>query len=141
MDTLMSVQVKEGQVRTSPSFLAAIKGKLAYGERVSVLKDDGGWLEILDSNSGVSGWMHSSALTTKKIILTAGKEDVATSATSDEYALAGKGFNQQVENQYRKDNSNLDFSWVDKMGSYRVSSKQMEQFLAAGKVISSGGAG
>ncbi len=140
MDTLMSVQVKEGQVRTSPSFLAAILGKLAYGERVSVLKDNGGWMKILDSNSGVSGWMHSSALTTKKIILKAGKKDVAISATSNEYALAGKGFNKQVENQYRKDNPSLDFSWVDKMGRYRVSSKQMQQFLATGKVIPLGGA-
>lgn len=141
MDMVMSVQIREGQVRISPSFLAAILGKLEYGDRVSVLQDNGDWMKVLDSNSGISGWMHSSALTKQKIVFKAGKKDVAISATSDEYALAGKGFNQQVEKQYKRENPHLDFSWVDKMEHFRVSSQQMQQFLAAGKVIPPGGAG
>ena len=46
--------------------------------------------------------MHSSALTTKTIVLKAGAENVRTSATGGEIALAGKGFSEEVEKQYKK---------------------------------------
>ncbi len=141
MKTLMSVQIREGQIRKSASFLGKILGKLDYGDRVSVLQNNGDWIKVLDSNSGISGWLHSSALTQKKIILKAGKEDVKISATSDEYTLAGKGFNQQVETEYKKGNPQLDFSWVDKMEGFKVSSSQMQQFLAAGNIVPPGGEG
>ena len=139
METIMSVQVRQSQVRISPSFLATILGKSDYGNQVSVLQESGNWMKIHDLNTGVSGWMHSSALTKKKIVLKAGKKDVAISATSDEYALAGKGFNRQVENQYKSKNSNLDFFWIDKMERISVPPIQMQEFLLAGRVSPSGG--
>jgi hypothetical protein len=40
-----------------------------------------------------TGWLHQSALTKKTISMKAGGQDVATAASGDELALAGKGFN------------------------------------------------
>ncbi len=137
----MSVQVRQEQIRKSPSFLADITGKLTYGDRVSVLMEKDAWVKIQHFNTGSSGWMHISALTVKEIVLKAGAKDAPLSANSDEYALAGKGFNKQVENQYSANNPNLDFTWINTMETFTVSPRQMQQFLIAGQVVSNGGEG
>jgi len=64
---------------------------------VEVLEDRGAWKKVVVPDGRIQGWIHASALTTKKIALQAGKADVKTSVTGDELALAGKGFNATVE--------------------------------------------
>ena len=130
----MSVQIKEGQVRSTPSFLGTIVAKLSYGDRVEVVQDQGTWKKVA-VRGGAQGWMHASALTTKSIVLKAGAGNVQTSATSGEIALAGKGFSEEVEKQYKKLNSNLDYAWVDRMERFRVSPEESEAFLKQGKLV------
>ncbi len=129
----MSVQVREGQLRSTPSFLAEILAKPPYGDRVEIVQDKGPWKKV--TNRGVQGWMHISALTTKNIVLRAGAANVQTTATGSEIALAGKGFNEEVEKQYKNLNRNLDYAWVDRMEKFQVSSNQMQAFLKQGKVM------
>ncbi|MBT3176269.1 MAG: SH3 domain-containing protein [Desulfobacula sp.] len=140
MEKFMSVQVKETFIRMSSSFIAKIKGKLLYGDQVAVIEENDAWIKIKAFNSNITGWMHSSALTVKKIILKPGEKDVKLAANSDEYALAGKGFNKDVEKEYKKKNPNLNFAWVDKMESFKVSSRQIQQFQRKGKLVPQGGA-
>ncbi len=130
----MSVQIKEGQVRSTPSFLGTIVAKLSYGDRVEVVQDQGTWKKVA-VRGGAQGWMHASALTTKSIVLKAGAGNVQTSATSGEIALAGKGFSEEVEKQYKKLNSNLDYAWVDRMERFQVTPEQMQAFLKQGSVV------
>lgn len=129
---LMSVQVKKGQLRATPSFLGKIMGNLSYGDQVEVLSEKGPWARVKKVNAKTGGWLHASALTTKKIILKPGAADVKKAASSDELALAGKGFNKQVENQFRAQNPNMDFTWVDRMEKMTVSDRQIQAFLKAG---------
>jgi SH3-like domain-containing protein len=129
----MSVQVKEGQLRSTPSFLAEIIAKPAYGDRVEIIQDQGPWKKV--AIRGVQGWMHTTALTTKSIVLKAGATNVQTSATGSEIALAGKGFSEEVEKQYKNLNRNLDYAWVDRMEKFKVSPEQMQAFLKQGNVI------
>lgn len=135
----MSVQVKEGQIRSAPSFLGKIVGRAAYGERVSVTGEKGAWLQIRVPGKAAQGWMHASALTRKKIVLKAGAADVRQATSSDEIALAGKGFNEQVEGEFRAKNPNIDFAWVDRMEQVNISQAEIQRFLEAGKVVPEGG--
>jgi hypothetical protein len=80
--------------------------------------------------------MHASALTTKRVVLKAGQADVQTGATRDELALAGKGFNEQVESAFKKKNANLDYTWINRMENFKISPEQMQGFLAKGNVVS-----
>lgn len=137
--SMMSVQVRKGEIRLTPSFLGRIVALLSYGDRVYVLEQKGSWTKVGLSRGVSDGWIHSSALTRKKIILKAGAQDVQTAASSDELALAGKGFNQQVESEFRAKNPNLDFTWVDRMEKFVVSEKQMKKFLKKGEVFPKGG--
>lgn len=136
---MMSVQVKKGEIRSTPSFLGRIVVRLSYGDRVYFRNEKGSWIQVGLSDNSTEGWIHTSALTHKKIVFKAGTEDVQTSASSDELALAGKGFNKQVENEFRNKNPNLDFSWINRMEGFAVSQKQMEQFLKAGELSPEGG--
>lgn len=136
----MSVQVKEAQVRSTPSFLGTIIARPSYGDRVEIVQDQGTWKKVA-IRGGVQGWMHASALTTKTIVLKAGAGNVQTSATGSEIALAGKGFSEEIEKQYKQLNHNLDYAWVDRMEKFQVSPEQMQAFLKQGNVVpATGGA-
>lgn len=137
---LMSVQVKEAQLRSGPSFLGKIVAAVPYARQVEVVGEQGDWKNVVLPGNASKGWMHDSALTKKTILLNAGKEDIAKAASNDEIALAGKGFNQEVENAYRKGNSGVNYDAVNKMETIIVSQPAMEKFLAAGEVFPEGGA-
>ena len=131
----LSVQVKEGELRATPSFLGKIVTRLAYGDRVVSTGSRGAWKMVSVRERRLQGWMHASALTTKRIALKAGQTSVRTGATQDELALAGKGFNEQVEAAFRKENRNLDFTWINRMETFKVSPELMNTFLAQGSVV------
>lgn len=135
----MSVQVKQSQVRTAPSFLARIIGTLHYGDRVYVVSGQGTWTQVFMATAGIKGWVHTSALTRKKIILKAGAADVNETATSDELALAGKGFNKKVEGEFKAKHQNLDYARIDQMEKVKASQRDIRKFLEEGAVSPQGG--
>lgn len=137
MSANQSVQVRESQLRKSPSFLGKIVATVHYGDRLSVLEDKDSWIKV--SVDGTQGWLHSSATTTKKIVLNPNASDLSRAAGSDEIALAGKGFNKQVEEKFRQQNKNVNFDLVDKMESGTVSQEEIEAFLKDGKLHPAGG--
>ena len=129
-NAFMSIQIKDGRLRAAPSFLGQILGSVRYGDRARVLERRGAWTRIAVGSN--TGWIHNSALTEKKIVLQAGAADVERAATTDELALAGKGFNSQVENRFRADHPGLEFSWVDRMETFRASAEEVRRFLQEG---------
>ena len=129
----MSVQVRDGQLRNRASFLGAVVGTVAYGDRVTVNQTQAGWCEV--SLAGKTGWIHESALTPKKVVLASGTTDARVqSVGSEEVALAGKGFSKEVEAEYKKQNPKLDFTWVDWMGQQTVSNDRLVEFLKQGNL-------
>ncbi|MCP4352445.1 MAG: SH3 domain-containing protein [Desulfobacterales bacterium] len=130
----MSIEVKEAHVRSAPSFFKGkLVKKLPYGYRINVQEQKGSWYKVSE------GWIHSSALTKKKVVLRAGASDVKKGATNDEIALAGKGFNSQVEGEFKSKNQNIDFTWINKMENFTVSQDQMQKFLKKGELYPEGG--
>jgi hypothetical protein len=137
---LMSVQVKEAQLRSEPSFLGKIVTTVTYAKQVEVVGEKGDWKNVVVPDTSTKGWMHVSALTKKTILLKAGAEDLKKAASSDEIALAGKGFNQDVEDAFKEENSSVDYDAVDQMEKIVASHPDIEQFLAVGELSPEGGA-
>ena len=139
----MSVQVEQVKVRATPSALGRIVGTLAYGDRVTVLDQPSGapqsWRKVSMEEKGITGWVSLSALTEKEIKLPAGSQTAQTGASSGEVALAGKGFNEDVEKQYKAE-GNVDYTWVDRMERYNPTDGQVAAFLQQGGLNTSGGA-
>ena len=135
--SMLSVQVRDGQVRATPSFLGKVIGTLHYGDRVTVLSTNGDWNQV--STVRVRGWMHHSSLTKSNISLQSGRNNAPLAASNDELALAGKGFNKQVESAFKAQNPKMDYAWVDRMENMKVSPEEMANFLDQGGLTPEGG--
>jgi len=125
----MSVQVKRSPLRASPSFLARTTGEVHYGDRLEVLKKKNSWTKI--KSAGIEGWLHSSVLSDKKIKLSSGTKDVASTADAGEVALAGKGFSAEVEKEFRR-GSELNYQAVDQIQTYGIDDREKIAFIRAG---------
>ena len=136
---MMSIQVKKAEIRSTPSFLGIIVVRVSYGDRVFVQEERGPWIKVGLKGNSNEGWIHTSVLTSKKIVLNPGSANVQTSASSDELALAGKGFSKQVENEFKGKNPNINYAWIDRMEKFVVSEKQIKQFLKEGELSPEGG--
>jgi len=129
---MLAVQVREVHMRATPSFAGKPAAKLSYGQQVSVLEERGVWLKTR-APSGV-GWVHATALTSKKIELVSGNPNVAVKADEREVATAGKGFSSEIEKAYRKNNPG-GYAAVEAMLKQSYPPAQLRAFLAAGKVV------
>jgi hypothetical protein len=129
----LSVQVKQGQMRSAPSFLGKVTATLVYGDKVELIEDKGAWKMVTIRK--IKGWMHMSALTAKAITLQAGKANVKTGATSGELALAGKGFNAKVEAEFKSKNRHLDYATVDQMEKrFTFRPDHLQAFIKQGQI-------
>ncbi len=66
-------------------------------------------------------------------------KQVKSAASAEEVALAGKGFNKQVEEKYKANNPSVNFIAVDRMLKLKVTPRQLKSFLEKGKLGEFGG--
>jgi hypothetical protein len=136
---VLNVQVKQCEARASASPLGTVVGTAAFGDEMVVLEEKGAWVKV--TRPGLTGWMHTSALTKDKVKIQGGQADAQVKATSGEQSLAGKGFTKEIESAFRDKNKNADFAWVDKMEEYKVTQPQSQDFAREGHLkIAEGGA-
>lgn len=126
----VSIEVRTAQVKASPSYMSQTIGNLKYGDRVSVAGEQGNWYQI----AAPAGWIPKSAATSRKVAVDSDKRYAAAGVKHDEAALAGKGFNPQVEGEYKKNNANLvgAFAEVDRVETFTASEASLKQFIASG---------
>lgn len=130
---VLTVQVRETKLRSRPSFLGATVSDVSYGTQVTVASRQGPWVQVT-APRGKSGWLHESALSKEDLAMVSGGTEAATGASGEEIALAGKGFTDQIEKEYRKQNQDLDFAEVDRIEKIVVTPEQAAAFLDAGQI-------
>jgi hypothetical protein len=93
-----------------------------------VLQVSGNKAEIRSArNSALTGWVPSANLSAKRIVVTAS----TGGASANEIALAGKGFNQEIENAYKAE-GNLNYADVDRTEAIQVSEDDLYKFIIDG---------
>ncbi len=125
----VSVSVRNAQLRERPSHLGPIRADLAYADQVEVLEMQGDFYRV--SSPAGEGWLHKSSVSEQEIVLDATGRDAERAAEDDEVALAGRGFNEQVEQQYRSEQG-LSFEGVDRMEARRRNDDVLREFVEAG---------
>ncbi|MFH1103309.1 MAG: SH3 domain-containing protein [Pseudomonadota bacterium] len=138
-EPLKSVQVKNSYLRTTPSFLGKIVATVNYGDQVRVHSENSDWCKVSLPGKGTEGWIHSSALSNKKIVMKGGGSQAQKTASGEELALAGKGFNKQVEDQYKSRHRSMNFALIDGMEKIVISPDEIKEFLKEGKLNPKGG--
>ena len=130
----MSVEgAKSTAMRKIANPFGEITGTLDYGDRVTILEAPSGqsWVRVRRNSDRREGWIRADILTSKKIVLTAGGA-TGTSVSSGELAIAGKGFNKEVEGNFKAQHKDIDFTWVDRMTTFKYDAKTLAKFLTDG---------
>lgn len=124
------VSVKTLTLKSTTGFFASNKGVLNYGDRVTVLQVSGKFVEVRSAdNSSITGWTPSANLSAKQIV-----SGNTASVSAKETALAGKGFNQEIEDVY-KTQGKLNYADVDRTEALKVSDANLRRFLEEGKLF------
>jgi uncharacterized protein YgiM (DUF1202 family) len=133
------IKVQTTNLRKNPKFYAPVIRALKAGEKIEKISSQpDGWIQVKTSGGSV-GWIHSSAVAVQKFDLLAMDKSMKTQASASEVALAGKGFNKQVEESYRAKHADVSFVWVDRMLLIKISASRVEEFMRNGKLGEWGG--
>ena len=125
----MYVAARTIDLKTSTGFFASKRGSLEYGAQVTVLQINGNWAEVRSAaNTSLSGWTSLANLSARRVLA-----GTSSSASASEVALAGKGFNQEIENAYRSEGS-LNYADVDRTEAQSVSDRELYDFLVEGRL-------
>lgn len=128
------VKVQSTSLRKTPKFYGAVVQPLRSGDKVEKMASQpDGWIQVKTSGGAV-GWIHSSAVTVQKFNLMTAGGTMKTQASASEVALAGKGFNKQVEESYRAKHKEANFAEVDWMQQLRVAASVLEEFMKQGRL-------
>ena len=132
------VKIQTTSLRKDPKFFASAIAGLKAGDSLEKLASQDGWYKV-KTPAGVVGWVHSSAVEVKKFNLLAMDKSMKTQASASEVALAGKGFNKQVEDSYKSKHAEANFAAVDRMLKISIQPSDVEKFMKNGKLGESGG--
>lgn len=125
------VSVHESSLKSGTGWFSSTIGNVYYGEKVEIIDENGKWAKIqLSTDSAITGWVTNSSLTTKKIT---SNESERVSADAKELSLAGKGFTEEIENEYKKD-SKLAYAEIDDIEKIVIKNDELYEFFVAGNL-------
>lgn len=144
----VTVIIKQTSIRADKAFYAKTIGGAKFGDKLSVIKEKKNWFKVKFGK--VTGWVHGSAVSTKKGSKSGGSSAVGSalgflsgrpsssdgqkSFDEDEVALAGKGFSAEVEGQYRGHNPSANFAAVDRLEKQQASDFRIAKFAQRGEL-------
>ncbi|MCL1889022.1 MAG: SH3 domain-containing protein [Desulfovibrionaceae bacterium] len=124
------IQVQNAQLRDAPSFTGKPVVSVSNGQKVTVREERGPW--FLVSGSAGQGWLHKSAAAENRLNLFSGSRDAAARTDERTVSMAGKGFDKETEQGWRRGNPN-GYAGVDKMLRYSYAPEENAAFLSAGR--------
>jgi hypothetical protein len=131
----MNVEVKEAQIRSTPSPLGTVVGTAKAGNALKVNSEQGDWYNVTTTDGATTGWVRKSSVTKSKVKMSAGENDVA-GVSSTEMSQATKGFTKEVEVEYEKRNGDLKqyFDEINRVEKIKTSASEMLKFLKDGGI-------
>ena len=118
-----------------PDFGSTPVAPVPVGAEVNVESQAGDWYKVTYQDK--TGWLNRQAV----VQAAAGSQfnlpgllfgTPVKQTSSDEVALAGKGFTPEVENSYRAKHPEMNFALVDRIESFRVSPAKLQAFIKEG---------
>ena len=119
------VAAKTLEVKDSSGFFAKVIGTLAMGEAVTVQQNQGKWL-VVRNGSGLQGWASADGFSSRRT-------STGSSVSASEFALAGKGFTDDLEKVLRS-SGGVDYSGVDAMEKLTIPLDELRTFLKEGRL-------
>jgi ABC-type amino acid transport substrate-binding protein len=129
----VKVKVQKSTLFQEPRFFSTAVASVRYGDQLEMLDEAKDWAYVRWGDQ--KGWIHKSSLTSAKVNLgTILVGSSSSSASPDEVALAGKGFNPEVERGYQKTHPEMKYALVDEVEGYDVDDKSLREFIRSGSL-------
>ena len=129
------VAVKKAAIKSGTGNFDKVVAQASYGDELVVDKASNKFHRVHKaSDPSITGWIPATSVTTKKIIASSKK----VTASADEIALAGKGFNSTIEAVYAEQ-FEVNFEIVDYIESLGANTEDAVIFAQQGK-LNDGGA-
>ena len=133
---VLKVAQPNQSIYPDPDFASTPVGAVPSGAEVNVERQAGDWYKV--EYQGKTGWINRQAFGKPQAAgsgfslpgLLTGKPVKETS--SDEVALAGKGFTPEVESGYRAKHPEMNFAMVDKIETFKVDPATLQTFIKEG---------
>lgn len=131
----MKVTQPNQSLYPDPDFAGTPIAPVPVGAEVNVQQQSGDWYKV--EYQGKTGWLNRQAFpapaTGSKFSLPGMLFGAPVKETSsDEAALAGKGFTPEVESSYRQKHPEMKFAEVDKVEANRVDPAKLQAFIQEG---------
>jgi len=124
------VSIRDMELKASTGWFARTTGTLSYGDQVTVIEVSGRFVNVRSMyNQSITGWTASANFSTRQVV-----SGTTSTATAREVALAGKGFNAEVESSYRSQHSSLNYDAVDRAEAIKVNDDELRRFLEEGRL-------
>lgn len=127
---MVKVKVQRSTIFEEPRFFSKALVSVEYGDELEVLDEQRDWVQV--EFQGEEGWIHQSSLTSAKFSLGKILGGSSSAASQDEVALAGKGFNPEVERGYQESHPEINYALVDEIESYNVENESLYEFIRQG---------
>ena len=114
-------------LKSGTGFFSSTLGKIFTGDAVKVVEEKGNWIKVETEGKKMAGWVPAASVTTKKVP----KKNSRTTASADEIALAGRGWNSDVENTFKGDRKKA-YEIIDRMESVDLDSEKLLEFIKDG---------
>ncbi|MBP6940305.1 MAG: hypothetical protein KBB65_00900 [Syntrophorhabdaceae bacterium] len=125
-----SVITKENAVREYCRFFAPVVAPVRYKDVLEIVSPQGDWFKVRYKE--IEGCIHKAAIEKRTASFSGAALPGAGAVSESEAALAGKGFNPQVEASYRKKYPAMRYSLVDSIEHDKVSEKEIAFFITSG---------
>jgi hypothetical protein len=133
----LTVTRKTTKLRAQKKVFAPAVAELHEGDKLVFQSRDGAWLSVKQDQ--LAGWLHETDVSKNPDVRLSG-EGVRENYSASETSAARKGFNPQVEKDYRGKNPNLEaaFQIVDKLQARATPEAEVRTFLVEGGLLKEG---
>jgi hypothetical protein len=131
---VITVRKVSAKVMAGPKFIGPVAANVSRGDQLTYEDAQGDWYKVT-TKDGADGWINRADVVEKKSTLSPkpGKSS-SGGASPDEVELAGRGFSPEVEDKYRHNHPDLDFSHIDGIEQTAVDPGALATFQQDGKL-------
>lgn len=125
----MYIAVQNAQLKDANKKSAKTIFFLPYASEVTIEKETKKWSYVYSTyDETIKGWIPTSALSARKLL-----KNSRVSADAKELALAGKGFNKAIEEEFMN-HSSINFSELDNLEKIIITEDEINTFIEEGQL-------
>lgn len=130
----MYINIEKAELKSGTGFFSEVQNQLPYGTQVVIIEEKGKWAFIkATKDSSITGWIPQANLTKKKIVTN--NPLYTINASTEELALAGKGFSAEIEASFSDAATKDALDTLNALENTQLSVEALQEFIEEGNLF------